>query len=58
MQFDLRTMAEHMGGVAWGVVIVLAIMSIYSIGVMIERYYTYSQPPSNPASTPPRSPGS
>ena len=21
MQFDLRTMAEHMGGVAWGVVI-------------------------------------
>ena len=43
MQFDLRTMAEHMGGVAWGVVIVLAIMSIYSIGVMIERYYTYSQ---------------
>src|SRR5258708_19761944 len=43
MQFDLRTMAEHMGGVAWGVVIVLALMSIYSIGVMIERYYTYSQ---------------
>ena len=41
MQFDLRTMVEHMGGVAWGVVIVLAIMSIYSIGVMIERYYTY-----------------
>ncbi len=31
-------MAEHMGGVARGVVIVLAIMSIYSIGVMIERY--------------------
>ena len=31
MQFDLRTMAEHMGGVAWGVVIVLLIMSIYSI---------------------------
>jgi len=43
MQFDLRTMAEHMGGVAWGVVTVLAIMSIYSIGVMIERYYTFSQ---------------
>ena len=43
MQFDLRTMAEHMGGVAWGVVIVLALMSIYSIGVMIERFYTYSQ---------------
>src|SRR5881409_3646398 len=43
MQFDLRTMAEHMGGVAWGVVFVLAVMSIYSIGVMIERYYTFSQ---------------
>src|SRR5260370_1729088 len=43
MQFDLRTMLEHMGGVAWGVVIVLGLMSIYSIGVMIERYYTYSQ---------------
>src|SRR5919197_513567 len=41
MQFDLRSMAEHMGGVAWGVVIVLGIMSIYSIGVMIERFYTY-----------------
>ena len=25
MQFDLRTMAEHKGGVAWGVVIVLAL---------------------------------
>ena len=43
MQFDLRTMAEHMGGVAWGVVVVLAIMSIWSIGVMIERYWTYQQ---------------
>ena len=43
MQFDLRTMAEHMGGVAWGVVIVLFIMSMYSIAVMIERYWTYKQ---------------
>jgi biopolymer transport protein ExbB len=43
MQFDLRTMAEHMGGVAWGTVFVLTIMSIYSIGVMIERYWTYSK---------------
>lgn len=43
MQFDLRTMLEHMGGVAWGVVITLAIMSIWSIGVMIERYWTYQQ---------------
>jgi len=43
MQFDLRTMAEHMGGVAWGVVFVLFIMSMYSIAVMIERYWTYRQ---------------
>jgi biopolymer transport protein ExbB/biopolymer transport protein TolQ len=43
MQFDLRSLIEHMGGVAWGVVIVLAIQSIYSIGVMIERYWTYDQ---------------
>ena len=43
MQFDLRTMAEHMGAVAWGVVIVLFIMSMYSIAVMIERYWTFRQ---------------
>jgi len=43
MQFDLRTMAEHMGGVAWGVVIVLFIMSMYSIAVMIERFWTFRQ---------------
>jgi len=41
MGFDLRSMLEHMGGVAWGVVIVLTIMSIYSIGVMFERWLTY-----------------
>ncbi len=40
---DLKSMFEHMGPVAWGVVIVLAIMSIYSIAVMIERYWTYTQ---------------
>src|SRR5258708_15509072 len=43
MGFDLMTMAGHMGGVAWGVVSVLFIMSMYSIAVMIERYWTYSQ---------------
>jgi biopolymer transport protein ExbB/TolQ len=43
MQVDLRSMFEHMGSVALCVVIVLAIMSIYSIGVMIERFYTYRQ---------------
>jgi biopolymer transport protein ExbB/biopolymer transport protein TolQ len=41
MGFDLKTMFAHMGLVAWGVVIVLLIMSVYSIGVMIERWWTY-----------------
>jgi biopolymer transport protein ExbB len=40
---DLRSMFGNMGGVAWGVVIVLIIMSVYSIAVMIERFYTFSQ---------------
>jgi biopolymer transport protein ExbB/TolQ len=40
---DLRSMFENMGGVAWGVVITLIIMSVYSIAVMIERFYTFSQ---------------
>ena len=43
MQFDLRSMMEHMGGVAWATVITLFIMSMYSIAVMIERYWTFSQ---------------
>ena len=42
MGFDLRSMFANMGGVAWGVVIVLFIMSVYSIGVMIERFWTFS----------------
>jgi biopolymer transport protein ExbB/biopolymer transport protein TolQ len=32
-----------MGWVAKGVVLVLVIMSVYSIGVMIERFYTFQQ---------------
>jgi biopolymer transport protein ExbB/biopolymer transport protein TolQ len=36
-------MAEHMGGVAWATVITLFIMSMWSIAVMIERYWTYLQ---------------
>jgi biopolymer transport protein ExbB/TolQ len=40
---DLRSMFENMGGVAWGVVIVLIVMSVYSIAVMIERLYTFNQ---------------
>jgi biopolymer transport protein ExbB/TolQ len=43
MQFDLRSMAEHMGGVAWATVFTLFVMSMYSIAVMIERYWTYRQ---------------
>lgn len=41
MGFDLKTMFAHMGWIAWGVVITLLIMSIYSIAVMIERWWTY-----------------
>jgi biopolymer transport protein ExbB/TolQ len=41
MQFSLVDMFKNMGGVAIGVVIVLAIMSVYSIGVMIERFWTF-----------------
>lgn len=41
MGFDLKTMFAHMGWIAWGVVIVLLVMSIYSIAVMIERWWTY-----------------
>src|SRR3990172_8765473 len=43
MHFDMGSMWASMGWVAKGVVFVLAIQSIYSIGVMIELYYTYSQ---------------
>ena len=38
MQFDLREHVRAHGRRGVGVVIVLALMSIYSIGVMIERY--------------------
>jgi biopolymer transport protein ExbB/biopolymer transport protein TolQ len=43
MQFDLMTMTKHMGAVAWGVVIILFLMSMYSIAVMIERFWTYKK---------------
>ena len=36
-------MFEQMGAIAWGVAIVLFIMSFWSVGVAIERIYTYSQ---------------
>jgi biopolymer transport protein ExbB/TolQ len=38
---DIVEIASRMGGVAWGVVIVLFIMSIWSIAVMIERFFTF-----------------
>jgi biopolymer transport protein ExbB/TolQ len=40
---ELRSMFGNMGPVAWTVVILLVVMSVYSIAVMIERFYTYSQ---------------
>jgi biopolymer transport protein ExbB/biopolymer transport protein TolQ len=43
MQMDMAHLWASMGWVAKGVVLVLAIMSVYSIGVMIERFYTYQQ---------------
>jgi biopolymer transport protein ExbB len=42
-QINLYELWEAMGGIARGVVVVLAIMSAYSISVMIERWLTYRQ---------------
>ena len=40
--FTLTEMVKNMGGVAIAVVVVLLIMSVYSIAIMVERYLTYS----------------
>lgn len=40
--FSLIAMVKSMGAVAIGVVLVLLIMSVYSIAIMVERYLTYS----------------
>jgi biopolymer transport protein ExbB/biopolymer transport protein TolQ len=40
---DLVEMFRQMGAVAWAVAIVLFIMSFWSIGVAIERWYTYNK---------------
>jgi biopolymer transport protein ExbB len=40
---DLVEMFQSMGTVAWGVAIVLFFMSFWSIGVALERIYTYGQ---------------
>src|SRR2546427_7260419 len=43
VSFDLRSMWGNMGVAAKAVVILLAIMSAWSIGVMIDRYIAFSQ---------------
>jgi len=43
VSFDLRSMWANMGIPAKGVVVILAIMSAWSIGVMIDRYIAFSQ---------------
>ncbi|MFN2455501.1 MAG: MotA/TolQ/ExbB proton channel family protein [Pyrinomonadaceae bacterium] len=39
--FSITEMLKHLGGVALTVVIILLIMSMYSIAIMVERYLTY-----------------
>ena len=41
MSSDFMHMWEQMGWIARGVVVILFLMSIWSISVMIERYLTY-----------------
>jgi biopolymer transport protein ExbB/biopolymer transport protein TolQ len=43
VSFDLRSMWASMGFAARAVVVILAIMSAWSIGVMIDRYIAFSQ---------------
>ena len=40
---DLVDMFEQMGTAAWAVAIILFIMSFWSVGVAIERFYTFNQ---------------
>jgi hypothetical protein len=40
---DFIGMFQEMGYIAWGVAIVLFIMSFWSVGVAIERIYTFNQ---------------
>ena len=40
--FTFTEMMRNMGGVAIAVVVVLLLMSVYSIAIMVERYLTYS----------------
>jgi biopolymer transport protein ExbB/biopolymer transport protein TolQ len=41
--FDLRSMWDQMGLIAKAVVVILALMSAWSIGVMIDRWIAFSQ---------------
>ena len=43
MQFGVIEMIEAMGPAAWATNIILLIMSMYSIGLMIERAWAYHQ---------------
>ena len=43
VSFDLRSMWASMGFAAKAVVVLLAVMSAWSIGVMIDRYIAFSQ---------------
>ncbi|MCA1850649.1 MAG: MotA/TolQ/ExbB proton channel family protein [Acidobacteria bacterium] len=40
--FSFSEMIKHLGAVAIGVIIILLLMSMYSIAIMVERYLTYS----------------
>jgi biopolymer transport protein ExbB len=42
-ELDFIELFEQMTPVAWGVAIILFVMSFWSVGVAIERIYTYSQ---------------
>lgn len=42
VDFSLLGMIRHMGPVALGVVVILLIMSIWSIAIMVERYLTFN----------------
>jgi biopolymer transport protein ExbB/biopolymer transport protein TolQ len=39
--FSITEMLKNLGGVALGVVVILLIMSVYSIAIMVERFLTY-----------------
>src|ERR1051326_4615213 len=41
-EFTITEMVKNMGAVAITVVIILLIMSVYSIAIMVERYLTYT----------------